>query len=142
MSASFTESVVEQAALAWLEGVGWRVRSGAEIAPGEPAAERDDYGQVVLAQLNPALPAEATMTMLCYDGARGPFFVQDGLSYTCRPAASVLMMDGSAVLGSVGFGLGMSAESTLRERKRLQSKASFVPLATPELAGFAIVGQF
>jgi type I restriction enzyme R subunit len=35
--------------------------------PGEPAAERDDYGQVVLAQrlrdalarLNPALPAEA-----------------------------------------------------------------------------------
>ncbi len=63
----FTESVVEQAALAWLESVGWQVRNGAEIAPGEPAAERDDYGQVVLAQrlrdalarLNPALPAEA-----------------------------------------------------------------------------------
>ena len=63
----FTESIVEQAALAWLESVGWRVRSGAGIAPGEPAAERDDYGQVVLAlrlrdalaRLNPALPAEA-----------------------------------------------------------------------------------
>ncbi|HCN69561.1 MAG TPA: DEAD/DEAH box helicase [Candidatus Accumulibacter sp.] len=63
----FTESVVEQAELAWLENVGWRVRSGAGIAPGEPAAERDDYGQVVLglrlhdalARLNPALPAEA-----------------------------------------------------------------------------------
>ena len=63
----FSESVVEDAALAWLEGVGWQVRNGAEIAPGEPAAERDDYGQVVLAQrlrdalarLNPALPAEA-----------------------------------------------------------------------------------
>jgi type I restriction enzyme R subunit len=63
----FTESVVEQAALAWLESVGWQVRNGAEIAPGEPAAERDDYGQVVLAQrlrdalarLNPALRAEA-----------------------------------------------------------------------------------
>ena len=62
-----TESVVEQAALAWLESAGWQVRNGAEIAPGEPAAERDDYGQVVLAQrlrdalarLNPALPAEA-----------------------------------------------------------------------------------
>src|SRR3989449_6178002 len=62
-----TESVVEQAALAWLESVGWQVRNGAEIAPGEPAAERDDYGQVVLAQrlrdalarLNPSLPAEA-----------------------------------------------------------------------------------
>ena len=63
----FTETVVEQAALAWLESVGWQVRNGAEIAPGEPAGERDDYGQVVLAQrlrdalsrLNLALPAEA-----------------------------------------------------------------------------------
>ncbi|MHB8727144.1 MAG: type I restriction endonuclease subunit R [Casimicrobiaceae bacterium] len=67
MSSGFTESIVEAAALAWLESAGWQVRNGAEIAPGEPAAERDDYGQVVLAQrlrdalarLNPALPAEA-----------------------------------------------------------------------------------
>jgi type I restriction enzyme R subunit len=63
----FTESVVEQAALAWLESAGWQVRNGTEIAPGEPAAERDDYGQAVLAQrlhdalarLNLAVPAEA-----------------------------------------------------------------------------------
>jgi type I restriction enzyme, R subunit len=63
----FTESVVEQAALAWLESAGWAVRNGAEIAPGEPAAERVDYRQVVLeqrlrdalARLNPDLPAEA-----------------------------------------------------------------------------------
>ncbi|MCC7080410.1 MAG: type I restriction endonuclease subunit R [Burkholderiales bacterium] len=63
----FTESVVEQAALAWLESAGWRVRNGADIAPGEAAAERTGYGQVVLdrrlrdalARLNPALPAEA-----------------------------------------------------------------------------------
>ncbi|CAN5735629.1 hypothetical protein BH18PSE1_BH18PSE1_08480 [soil metagenome] len=62
-----TESVVEQAALAWPESAGWSVKNGAEIAPGEPAAERGDYGQVVLeerlrdalARLNPALPAEA-----------------------------------------------------------------------------------
>ena len=61
-----TEAVVEQAALAWFESAGWQLRSGAEIAPGEPAAERDGYGQVVLTQrlrdalarLNPA-PAEA-----------------------------------------------------------------------------------
>lgn len=64
---AFTELVVEEAALAWLAGVGWRVCNGAEIAPGEPAAERDHYGQVVFAQrlrdalarLNPVLPAEA-----------------------------------------------------------------------------------
>ena len=51
MNSTFTESTVEQAALAWIESVGWSVRSGAEVAPGEP------YGQAVLAQrLRDALP--------------------------------------------------------------------------------------
>ncbi|PTL36044.1 hypothetical protein CLG94_07030 [Candidatus Methylomirabilis limnetica] len=31
---SFTESVVEQAALGWLESVGWAVKYGPEIGPG------------------------------------------------------------------------------------------------------------
>jgi type I restriction enzyme R subunit len=65
--ATITESVVEQAALAWLEALGFAVAHGPEIAPGELAAERDDYGQVVLhrrlrdalARLNPDLPPEA-----------------------------------------------------------------------------------
>ena len=39
MSGTFTESVVEQAALAWLESAGWSVRNGAAIAPTPPAAE-------------------------------------------------------------------------------------------------------
>jgi type I restriction enzyme, R subunit len=63
----FSESVVEEAALAWLESTGWRIKYGADIAPGEPAAERDDYAEVILAQrlrnalarLNPALPTDA-----------------------------------------------------------------------------------
>ncbi len=62
-----TESVVEQAALAWLASVGWQVAHGPEIAPGLPSAERADFGEVVLpqrlrnalARLNPSLPAEA-----------------------------------------------------------------------------------
>ena len=64
---SFTESVVEDAALAWLESLGYAVKHGPEIAPGELFAERGDYGQVILAtrlrealvRLNPTLPAEA-----------------------------------------------------------------------------------
>lgn len=40
--ARLSESVVEEAALAWLEPAGWQIRNGAEIAPGELAAERDD----------------------------------------------------------------------------------------------------
>ena len=33
-----TESVVEQAALAWLQSLGWRVTHDLEIAPGEAGA--------------------------------------------------------------------------------------------------------
>ena len=64
---SFTESTVEDAALSWLETLGWRVAHGPDIAPDTPGAERSGYGQVVLEQrlrdalgrLNPELPAEA-----------------------------------------------------------------------------------
>ncbi len=64
---AFTESVVEEAALSWLEEFGWTVAHGPDIAPGEAAAERKDYGQVILEgrlrsalkRLNPKLPAEA-----------------------------------------------------------------------------------
>ena len=65
-----TESVVEQAALAWLESVGWQVLNSAKIAPGKTDSERENYGQVILerrlrdalAWLNPKLPAEAPST--------------------------------------------------------------------------------
>ncbi len=50
MSESFTESDVEEAALAWLERAGWRVAHDPDIAPDMPAAERADYAEVVLAQ--------------------------------------------------------------------------------------------
>jgi type I restriction enzyme R subunit len=67
MMPGFTESDVEEAALAWLEGAGWTRAHGPDIAPDMPAAERRDYGEVVLAarlrdaleRLNPDLPAEA-----------------------------------------------------------------------------------
>jgi type I restriction enzyme R subunit len=39
MSQAFTESVVEQAVLAWQESLGWAVQHGPDIAPGKPAAE-------------------------------------------------------------------------------------------------------
>jgi type I restriction enzyme R subunit len=64
----FAESVVEEAALAWLADAGWDVRNGPEIAAGLPAAERSDptYRDVVLerrlrqalVRLNPDLPSE------------------------------------------------------------------------------------
>lgn len=70
MAASkFTESVVEEAALEWLEGLGYTILHGPEIAAGEPDAERDDSGyrdvvlerrlRQALERLNPTLPAAA-----------------------------------------------------------------------------------
>ena len=64
---TLTEADVEQAALAWLRGLGWEIAYGPDIAPGGVAPERADYGEVVLAQrlrsalarLNPGLPPEA-----------------------------------------------------------------------------------
>ncbi len=53
MNAAVTESVVEQAALAWLESLGYLILSGPEIAPDEAMAERENYGQIVLLQPTP-----------------------------------------------------------------------------------------
>ena len=64
--AGFTESDIEEATLAWLADLGWTVTHGPDIAHDSLAAERLDYGQVVLeqrlrdslARFNPDLPAE------------------------------------------------------------------------------------
>ena len=46
----FTESVVEAAALDWLQAIGWQIAHGPDIAPDTLLAERASYGEVVLAQ--------------------------------------------------------------------------------------------
>ena len=64
---TITESEVEAAALEWLEGIGWTIAHGSDIAPESPGPERSDYGSVILeqrlrdalARLNPGLPADA-----------------------------------------------------------------------------------
>ena len=63
----FTESVLEEAVLEYFTHLGFDTRFGLEIAPGEPGALRESYGQVLLegrlreslARLNPHLPEEA-----------------------------------------------------------------------------------
>jgi type I restriction enzyme R subunit len=41
-----TESVIEEAAIAWLEASGWQLAHGPDISPDMPGAERQDYGEV------------------------------------------------------------------------------------------------
>ena len=45
---TLNESHVEEAALEWFGKLGYAVGHGPQLAPGEPAAERDSFGEVVL----------------------------------------------------------------------------------------------
>ena len=64
---SLNESIVEDAALEWFGELGYAVGHGPHLAPGEPAAERASFSEVVLVgrlreairRLNPAIPEEA-----------------------------------------------------------------------------------
>jgi len=64
---SLNESIVEDAALEWFGELGYAIGHGPQLAPGEPAAERESFGAVVLVgrlreairRLNPAIPEEA-----------------------------------------------------------------------------------
>ncbi len=64
---SLNESIVEDAALEWFGELGYAIGNGPQLAPGESAAERDSFGEVVLVgrlreairRLNPAIPEEA-----------------------------------------------------------------------------------
>ena len=64
---SLNESIVEDAALEWFGELGYAVGHGPHLAPGEPAAERESFGEVVLVErlraalrrLNGAISEEA-----------------------------------------------------------------------------------
>jgi type I restriction enzyme R subunit len=64
---SLNESLIEEATLQWFEELGYAALHGPMLAPGEPSAERDSFGDVVLGarlrdairRLNPAMPEEA-----------------------------------------------------------------------------------
>ena len=69
---ALSESVVEDAALEWLAGLGYAVAHGPDIGPEGSAPERGSYAEVLLAdrlrkafaRLNPHLPAETLEDVL------------------------------------------------------------------------------
>jgi len=71
---SLNESIVEETALTWFGELGYAVGHEPQLAPGEPAAERDSFGEVVLVRrlreairrLTPAIPEKALATIRDY----------------------------------------------------------------------------
>ncbi|MCY3929817.1 MAG: type I restriction endonuclease subunit R [Acidobacteria bacterium] len=99
-SPTFTESEVEDAALEWLQGLGWSVAHGPNIAPHAEESERADYREVVLERrlrdaldrLNPELPAEAL------DDARRKLTGPEGSTVEARNRAfHRMLVDGVTV---------------------------------------------
>lgn len=68
---TLNESIVEDAALTWFGELGYAIGHGPRLAPGEPAAERDSFGDVVLTgrlreavgRPNPAIPVRTLATL-------------------------------------------------------------------------------
>ena len=64
---AINEAIVEEAAMEWLQEIGWQGAHGPDIAPDTLGAERSDYDQVILerrirdalAELNTGLPLSA-----------------------------------------------------------------------------------
>jgi type I restriction enzyme, R subunit len=81
---NFTESTIEETTLEWLKAMGYTIVFGNDIAPGEPAAERENYSEVILSgrlkdalrRINPHVPNEA---------------LEDAFRKVTRPSAPALV---------------------------------------------------
>ncbi|MCE7901301.1 MAG: type I restriction endonuclease subunit R [Gammaproteobacteria bacterium PRO9] len=133
MPHAFSESTVEDAALAWLEAAGWRITHGPDIAPDMPAAERRDYGEVVLAQrlrdalfrLNPVLPAEA---------------LEDAFRKLTRPEGADLIQRNRALHRLLVN--GVTVEYRTREGELRGAQAQVIDFNNPANNDWLAVNQF
>lgn len=130
---AFTESVVEDATLAWLKSLGYTVKHGLEIAPGELGAERTDYSQVVLerrlrdalARLNPELPPEAL------DDAFRKVLRGEGATLEARNRATHRMLVD-----------GVTVEHRRRDGSIAGAQATLIDFDAPENNDWLAVNQF
>jgi type I restriction enzyme R subunit len=127
------ESVVEDAALAWLKSLGYVVKHGLEIAPGELVAERTDYSQVVLerrlrdalARLNPELPPEALD-----DAFRKTLRAEGATLETRNRATHRMLVD------------GVTVEYRRRDGSIAGAQARLIDFDAPENNDWLAVNQF
>jgi type I restriction enzyme R subunit len=133
MSDSIKESIVEQAALDWLENLGYEILSGLVIAPGEPAAERTDYKQVFLfdrlqtklKDLNPKIPLEGLQEAL-----RKIRLISHPTLIENNRAFHRLLVE------------GVDVEFRNREGQIVHDKVWLIDFANPENNEFLAVNQF
>jgi type I restriction enzyme R subunit len=113
---AFSEAEAEQAALDWLEALGWTVANGPDISPGGSNEERSSYGTVVLERrlrdalkrLNPSLPAGSL------DDAYGRLIRPEGSTLEARNRAFHRMLtEGVTVEHRVAGGTVRGAQASV-----------------------------
>ena len=127
------ESIVEQAALDWLKGLGYEVLSGLAIAPGETAAERSDYKQVFLfdrlqtklEDLNSKIPLEGLQEAL-----RKVRLISHPTLIENNRAFHRLLVE------------GVDVEFRNSERQIVHDKVWLIDFANPEANEFLAINQF
>lgn len=133
MASRFTESVVEEAALAWLASCGWQIAHGPDIAPDMPAAERQSYREVVLAQrlrqaldrLNPSLPLDA---------------LDDACRKLLRPEGTDLIQQNRAMHRMLVHGVTVEYRSAVGEIRGAQAR--IIDFDRPDENDWLAVNQF
>lgn len=108
--------------------------------PAKPLTGRRAAGWTMFAVGLGGLLADSILYNVCYSSAVGPYTKIEGFSYTCSPVASVLIVDFSTLVGAVGLGLGMSAESQRKHRKKYEM--SLAPWGGRGQAGLSLSGRF
>ncbi|HNP82736.1 MAG TPA: type I restriction endonuclease subunit R [Nitrospira sp.] len=132
---SFSESIVEDAALTWLEALGYAVLHGPDIAVGEIGAERTDpnYRDVILErrlrqtliQLNPDLPSDA---------------IEDAFRKLTRTDAATLLERNRAVHRMLVE--GVNVEYRRKDGSIAGAQARVLDYETPDKNDWLAVNQF
>ncbi|MFZ5885608.1 MAG: type I restriction endonuclease subunit R [Chloroflexota bacterium] len=130
---TITESVVESAALAWLESLGWQIKNGAELASDGSTPERNDFSQVVLegrlrdalARLNPSLP---------------PVALEDAFRRLAHPAGADLLSRNRAFHKMLVE--GVNVEYRAEDESIRGAQAQVVDFENPPNNDFLAVNQF
>lgn len=133
MSPAPREADLEAVVLELLGELGWAVKHGPDIAPGEPAAERLNYSDVVLVgrlretvvRLNPDLPLDA---------------VDDVVKTALRPESQVAESENWRAYRLVMGGVPVDYRAT--DGSIRSARAKLVDFERPERNDFLAVNQF
>jgi len=130
---TFIESILEEAALAWLESLGWQVVFGSSIAPEEPGAERLSYEQAFLSgrlrealqRLNPSASEEA---------------LEEAFRRVTRPEHPSLLLNNHAFHGMLVDGIAI--EGRAEDGRPASTRIILVDFDHPENNDWLAVNQF